>query len=177
MVNRAGFLGEFECRLDSKSRLALPAALKKQLPPEANGRFVINRGFEKHLALYPLHEWELITSQLNRLNLFVQKNRQFVRYFHRGATELMLDNSGRLLLPRRLLSYAGIQEELILLAYGNRIECWDRELYDTLLENEPEDFASLAEEIMGDLDRTEDDKGDSRPDFRDMPPMPPGQRH
>jgi MraZ protein len=174
---RAGFLGEFECKLDSKSRIALPAALKKQIPPQANNRFVINRGFEKHLVLYPFNEWEIIAAEINRLNLYVKKNRDFVRYFHRGATELVLDGSGRLLLPKRLLSYAGITEDIILLAYSNRIECWDSELYDDLLENEPEDFAGLAEEIMGHVDRPEDDAGDSLPDFREMPPMPPGQRH
>ncbi len=169
-------LGEFECRLDSKYRIALPAALKKQLPLEAEGRFVINRGFEQHLALYPFNAWEAITAELRRLNLFVKKNRDFVRYFHRGATELTLDGAGRLLLPKRLLDYARITEDVVLLAYSNRIECWDRDLYDRLLDTEPEDFARLAEEIMGTIDSSRRPQ-DSLPDFRDIPPAPPGQRH
>ena len=172
----ATLLGEFECRLDSKGRIALPAALKKQLPPEANSRFVINRGFEKHLTLYPINEWEIITAELNRLNLYVQKNREFVRYFHRGATELMLDNSGRLLLPKRLLTYASIKEDVVLLAYANRIECWDAELYDSVLNDEPKDFAELAEEIMGNVPSPHNSE-DTPPDFRDMPPTLPGHRH
>ena len=172
----ANFLGEFECRLDSKARIALPAALRKQLPVEAECRFVINRGFEQHLVLYPLNEWQRVTAELNRLNLFVKKNREFVRYFHRGATELELDGSGRLLLPRRLLDYAGIHDQVVLLAYANRIECWDAVLYEHLLSAEPADFARLAEEIMG--DRNDREKLERRRDLLDLPPPSlPGQRH
>jgi|APFre7841882590_1041340.scaffolds.fasta_scaffold73575_1 MraZ protein len=170
----ATFIGEFDCKLDSKSRIVVPAALKKQLPPEANGRFVINRGFEKHLVLYPSHQWEIICAEINRLNLYVKKNREFVRYFYRGATELSLDGSGRLLLPKRLLDYASIQENIILFAYSNRIECWDKELYSNLLDDEPEDFAALAEEIMGDKQESLDD---SLSNYRDPHPTFPPQRH
>ncbi|MDX1653705.1 MAG: division/cell wall cluster transcriptional repressor MraZ [Candidatus Competibacteraceae bacterium] len=146
------FLGEFDCRLDAKSRISLPAALKRQIPPAAQNRFVINRGFERHLVLYPMNAWEIISAEVNRLNLYVKKNRDFVRYFFRGATELKLDAQSRLLLPKRLLDYATIQDEIVLFAYGNRIEVWARELYDHTLSDEPEDFAELAEEIMGRVD-------------------------
>lgn len=170
------FLGEFECKLDSKLRIALPAALKKQLPAEAEGRFVVNRGFEQHLVLYPFPEWRRVTAQLDRLNPFVKKHRDFTRYFHRGATELELDSSGRLLLPRRLLDYAGIHDAVILLAYAQRIECWDPTLYDNVLSDEPADFSRLAEEIMGDSGRSERSV-DRFPDFPDRPPSPSGSRH
>ncbi len=170
------FLGEFECRLDAKARIALPVALRKQLPVASGERFVVNRGFEQHLTLYPFMEWQRITAELNRLNLYVKKNRDFVRYFHRGATELELDSSGRLLLPRRLLDYAGIREAVILLAYANRIEGWDPTLYENLLSDEPADFARLAEEIMGGAGQPE--VVDERfPGFRDFSPTPPDSRH
>jgi MraZ protein len=172
----SNFLGEFECRLDPKGRLALPVALKKQLPLASEGRLVINRGFEKHLSLYPYNEWQHITAELGRLNLYVKKHREFVRYFHRGATELSLDASGRVLLPRRLLDYAEIQEDIILLAYANRIECWNPDLYDRLLTSEPDDFAALAEEIMGRREPSRESV-DSLPDLRDLPPAPPGRQH
>jgi MraZ protein len=172
----ANFLGEFECKLDSKMRIALPAALKKQLPVEAEGRFVVNRGFEQHLVLYPLPEWRRVAAELDRLNPYVKKNRDFVRYFHRGATELELDTSGRLLLPRRLLDYAGIGDAVILLAYAQRIECWDPTLYEHLLSDEPADFARLAEEIMGGAGRSRPD-GDRFPDFSELPPLSHSSRH
>ncbi len=166
-------LGEFACKLDAKGRLALPAALKKQIPPEVQGRFVINRGFEKHLVLYPFPEWQRVSAEVNQLNLYIRKHRELARYFYRGATELILDNQGRLLLPKRLLDYAGIQEEIILLAYANRIECWEPTLYDTLLTDEPAEFAALAEAIMGQRERP---VISSTEDVQEIP-MPPKQRH
>ena len=169
------FLGEFECRLDAKARIALPSALRKQLPPETQDRLVVNRGFEQHLTLYPFPEWRRISAELNRLNLYVKKNRDFVRYFHRGATELELDSSGRVLLPRRLLEYAGIRDSVILLAYAQRIEAWDAVRYEQLLSDEPGDFARLAEAIMGDAPGSA--AGERLPGFPDFPPILPGARH
>ena len=143
------FLGEFECKVDPKGRIMLPAGLKKQLSPAAEGRFVINRGFEKCLVLYPLNEWQTISAEVNKLNLYNKKNRDFARYFFRGASELMLDGTNRLLLPKALTEYAAIDKDLILFAYSNRIEVWSKANYDNLLTDEPADFASLAEEVMG----------------------------
>lgn len=143
------FLGEYECKLDPKGRLMLPAGLKKQLSPEAQDRFVINRGFEKCLVLYPLNEWKVISEEVNQLNLYAKKNREFARYFFRGASELALDGTSRLLLPKSLLEYASIEKDLVLFAYSNRIEVWSKAGYDAMLNDEPEDFANLAEEVMG----------------------------
>ncbi len=147
-------IGEYECRLDPKSRVMLPSSLKKQIPQEAKERFVINRGFEKCLVLYPKNEWDTISADVNKLNLYNKKNREFVRYFYRGATELGLDGTSRLLIPKTLLDYAGIDKDLVLFAFSNRIEIWAKENYDRLLTDEPEDFSSLAEEVMGKKDMT-----------------------
>lgn len=151
------FLGEFICKVDAKGRLLLPAGLKKQLSPDNNERFVVNRGFEQCLTLYPYKSWETISAQVNKLNMYVKKNRNFVRYFYRGATELTLDGNGRILLPKTLCSYAEIDKELVLFAYSNRIEIWNKKNYDNLLTDEPDDFADLAEDVMGNLP-TDDDK-------------------
>lgn len=142
-------IGEYVCKLDAKGRFILPSALKKQVPGEAADGFVINRGFEKCLVLYPLPVWHQISSEISKLNLYVKKNRDFVRYFQRGATELATDNSNRLLLPKNLIGYAGITKEIVLFAYSDRIEVWDKETYNGLLTDEPDDFASLAEDVMG----------------------------
>ncbi len=142
-------IGEYDCRLDDKGRIILPAGLKKQIPTEAHDKFVINRGFENCLVLYPMNEWQLISEEVNRKNLYNRKNRNFMRYFYRGATELMLDGANRLLLPKALLEYAKIEKDVTLFAYSNRIEVWDRDSYTRLLTAEPEDFALLAEEVMG----------------------------
>ncbi len=141
-------LGEFECKVDAKGRFMMPSGLRKQLGPEDRERFVINRGFEKNLTLYPQSEWLKISREVNALNLYNKKNREFVRYFFRGASELRLDGTGRLLLPRQLISYSGVERDIILFAYGNRIEIWARGAYEQMMANEPDDFSSLAEEVM-----------------------------
>lgn len=143
------FIGEFECKLDVKGRLMLPSGLRKQLDPAAQERFVLNRGFEKCLVLYPKNDWEMVSAEVNKLNQYVKKNREFIRYFYRGASELALDATGRILLPKRLLGYAGVEKKVVLFAYSNRIEIWDEETYNNLLTDEPDEFADLAEEVMG----------------------------
>ena len=152
------FIGEFECKLDAKGRLMLPSSLRKQLDPAAQERFVMNRGFEKCLVLYPKNDWKYISEEVNKLNQYVKKNREFIRYFYRGATELGLDGTGRMLFPKRMLEYAGVAKEVVLFAYGNRIEVWDKDTYNGLLTDEPDEFATLAEEVMGGASKDEGDE-------------------
>ncbi len=144
-----GFVGEFECKLDAKGRLLFPSGLKKQLDPAAQESFVVNRGFEGCLVMYPMNEWETITEKLKMLNLFVAKNRRFYRQFHNGATPLGLDNNGRVLVPKHLLNYAGIGKEVIVFAYADRIELWAKDRYESEMTEGTEQFADLAEEVMG----------------------------
>ncbi len=145
------FLGEYDCKLDAKGRLSLPSALRKQISPEANEKLVVNRGFENCLALYPMNEWLKISAEVNQLNMYVKKNREFARYFYRGATELELDAAGRILLPKRLSEYAGVDKDIILSAWSNKIEIWSKENFEKLLREEPADFSTLAEDVMGKL--------------------------
>ena len=154
-------IGEYECTLDNKGRIILPSALKKQVSPEAQERFVINRGFEGCLVLYPRNVWDETTRKMNRLNLFIKENRQFVRAFNNGATPLTLDSQNRLLLPKPLLDFASIEKEIILFAYADRIEVWNKKTYLGLVTNEPEDFAQLAERVMG--NQNLNDAGDDIP--------------
>ena len=142
-------LGEFEVSMDAKGRVMIPTALKRQLPPEAHDKLVIHRGFEKCLVLYPFNEWEIITTEVNKLNMYVKDNRDFARYFFRGATELTLDGNNRILLPKSLTEYAAVEKEIVLFAYSNRIEVWSKKLYNAQMDEEPRDFVKLAEQVMG----------------------------
>ena len=140
--------GEYECKLDAKGRLIIPAALKKQLPKAAKNILFINRGFEKCCVLYPSNEWETIASEINKLSDYIKKEREFKRYFLRGASQLPMDTASRILLPKQQLEYAGIKTDVVLLAYGNKIEMWSKANYEKMLSNEPSDFSALAEEVM-----------------------------
>ncbi len=149
MVN---LLGEFAVKLDSKGRLALPAGLLRQLPPESAQRFVINRGFEQCLTLYPYDEWErLVTRIRQNTNPFSQKHRSFIRNFFRGATLVQPDRQQRILIPKPLLDYAGIDREAILFAHFGQVEIWNPQRYQQALNMPADQLAALAEEVMGPL--------------------------
>jgi len=147
-VKQYHFTGEYECKLDAKCRLRLPSAIIKQIGGDGNLKFTINRGFEKHLMLYPNDVWEVKTNEINQLNIYSTQQRQAIRYFYRGATQLELDGAERILLPNSLMEYAGIDKDVVLFAYQNQIEIWSKEKYDEMLQAEPDDFASIAESVF-----------------------------
>ena len=152
----SSLIGEYQCKVDAKGRFMLPAGLKRQLDPSAKDQFVINRGFEGCLVLYPMNEWEIETGKFKDLNLFVTKNRKFIRQFNNGATHLSLDGTGRVLLPKPLMGAVGIAKEIVLFAYANRIEVWDKAKYDLVMNDGLDDFAQLAEDVMGEIDTTQE---------------------
>jgi MraZ protein len=144
-----GFLGEFEATLDAKGRFLLPAGLKKQLPGEDGSLFVINRGFEKCLALYPIKNWEPLFEEISKLNEFDPRAREFRRYFLNGATHVEPDSAGRLLVPPNLKDHAGLQKDIVLVAAVNKIEIWDSSKYHQFFDSfSAEDFSNLAKDVM-----------------------------
>jgi MraZ protein len=119
------------------------------LSDEAGNQFVINRGFEKCLTLYPMKSWEPIFSEIGKLNDFDPKVREFRRYFLNGATVLELDSAGRLLVPPNLKEHAGLEKDIVLVAAMNKIEIWDKDKYQKFFESfSPEAFSQLAQQVM-----------------------------
>ncbi len=149
-----GFLGEYESTLDAKGRFLLPAGFKKQLlGKKGSSQFIINRGFEKCLSLYPIHSWEPIFNKINMLNDFDPEVRAFRRYFLNGATSLELDTAGRLLIPKSLMEYANLSKDIVLSAAVNKIEIWGKQQYQQLFENfSPSVFSDLAKNVMNNKD-------------------------
>lgn len=144
-----GFLGEYEATLDAKGRFLLPVGFKKQLPEEEATRFVLSRGFEKCLSLYPIKSWEPIFNQISQLNDFDPKVREFRRYFLNGAINLELDSASRVLIPKNLMEHAGLEKDIVLVAAVNKIEIWDKVKYQQFFESvSPEAFSNLANEVM-----------------------------
>lgn len=143
------FIGEYEATIDTKGRFLLPAGFKKQLPEEGGNQFVINRGFEKCLTLYPQQSWGPIFSSISQLNDFDPKVREFRRYFLNGATQLELDAAGRLLLPKNLTEHAGLEKDIVLVSAINKIEIWDKSKYTEFFETfTSQSFSDLANEVM-----------------------------
>ena len=153
----AGLVGEYECKLDAKGRFLFPAGLRKQLDPAANENFMVNKGFENCLTLYPMNEWDKVSKRLEKLNLFKPKNRMFYRLFHQGAKQLSLDNAGRILIPIALMERIGLKKEIMLTAYNDRIEIWDRAEYLSIMDENITDFSDLADEVMGEIGELDDE--------------------
>lgn len=152
MVN---LIGTYECKADTKGRLMLPSALKKQLHSVLQEGFVLKRSvFQPCLELYPMSEWNSMMENVNKLNRFKKKNNDFIRRFTAGVKMVELDVTGRLLISKDLHAFAGIGKEVVVASAVNIIEIWDKERYEKVIDDAVVDFADLAEDVMG---NTEED--------------------
>lgn len=149
-------IGTYECKVDAKGRLMIPAPLKKQFASLEDG-FVLKRSvFQPCLELFPMAEWNSMMAKINKLNRFVKKNNDFIRRFTAGVKVVEIDVTGRLLIPKDLIAFGQIDKDLVLSSAINIIEIWDKNLYENAIENATDDFADLAEEVMGNLNDNED---------------------
>ena len=144
------FIGDYTCKLDSKGRVALPAAFKKQMNQAIEEGFVLKRDvFDKCLILYPMKEWERQNQQIrNRTNPYNKEHNRFLRMFFSGTAEVQADSSNRLLIPKRLMEFAGIRKEAVLAGQYGKIEIWSPDDYAGFTKAD-DDFANLAEKILG----------------------------
>lgn len=144
--------------MDSKGRVMLPSALKKQLLPVIEEGFVIKRSvFQKCLELYPMKEWQAVMAKVNSLNRFVKKNNDFIRMFTAGVKMIELDGSGRINISNDLIAFGALQNSVVMSSAGNIIEVWDKDAYEKAVNNPDIDFSQLAEEVMGDTNMLGDD--------------------
>ncbi|MBF0596699.1 division/cell wall cluster transcriptional repressor MraZ [Faecalibacter rhinopitheci] len=149
-------VGTYECKVDTKGRLPLPAGLKRQLTEGVEDGYVIKRSvFQQCLEIHPMKNWEKIMNDLSKLNRFVKKNNDFIRVFTAGVKVVELDTNGRLQISKDLVKFANIDKEVVLSTSLNMIEIWDKELYENVINVDDIDFAEMAEGIMGNLNEDE----------------------
>ncbi len=144
------FTGEYDCKLDAKGRLALPAKVKAALPDVANQELVVRRGFEQCLVLYPMLEYKKIINRVRSLSEFNEEYRRFQRSFFRGNSEMEMDGSGRINIPKRMMDYADLTKEVVLVGLGNRVEIWNPDLYEENLISDNSEYSKLAEKYLAD---------------------------
>lgn len=144
------FIGEYTCKIDAKGRIVLPSAFKKQLKTEEQESFVVKKDiFEDCLVIFPMQEWEKQVENIRaKLNPYNKEHNLFLRNFHRGKAELSLDANNRMLIPKRLLDLLQIEKEVILVGIDNKIEIWNKKVYESM-EMGGDDFANLTEKILG----------------------------
>jgi MraZ protein len=128
----------------------LPVSFKKQLASVMANGFVLKRAvFQPCLELYPMNQWELLMQNINKLNRFKTKTNDFIRRFTAGVKSVDLDSSGRLLISKDLVGFAGISKEIVVTSAVNIIEIWDKDKYEKAINDAAGDFADLAEDVMG----------------------------
>lgn len=143
-------IGTYECKADAKGRVMFPAALKKQLKKVIREGFVIKRSvFNQCLEIHPMNEWNEVVGQVNKLNRFVKKNNDFIRSYMAGLKVVEVDGSGRFLIPKDLLAFAGLEKRIVLSSSVNMIEIWDKKRYELSVSETLKDFGNLAEDVMG----------------------------
>lgn len=146
------FIGTYECKIDDKGRLKVPASLVKQMENFADQPFVVKRSvFQLCLEVYPMSGWEKLMHKINGLNRFIKKNADFIRMFTAGVKTVEVDNAGRLQISKDLVQFAGLKKDVVVTSAGELFEIWDKEVYEQVISTDDVDFAALAEEVMGSI--------------------------
>jgi len=136
-------MGEFHHNLDTKGRLILPAKIRENL----GEKFIITKGIDKCLFVYPLNEWESIIQKYRELPN-TKEARDFMRFFLSGASECEFDRLGRINISEPLLKYASLNRECVIIGVNERLEIWNKDLWDNfVLENE-KNFSSIADHLF-----------------------------
>ena len=142
------FTSEHEGKLDAKGRLVLPSRIKAQLPEGGGHELVVRRGFEQCLIIYPMVEFKKVFSKISSLSEFNEEYRKLQRNFFSGTATVELDNSGRFVVPKNMLTYANIDKDVILVGMGNKVEVWNPTIYEKHLIQDPSELSKLAEKHL-----------------------------
>lgn len=150
----AGYTGQYDCKVDAKGRLKLPAGLLRQLPENQGGKFVINKGLDNNLDLYTESAWDKITEKLDKLNKFNSKHREFLRAFYKHAAHVEMDSSERILISKKAADLIGLKDEAVIMCFGSSIEIWSKEVYEAN-NTDMDNFSDMADEIFGNINFNE----------------------
>lgn len=145
------FRGATKITLDAKGRLAVPVRYRERLHARCEGQLICTVDQDHCLLLYPLPDWEDIERKLMRLPSFDPRNRRLQRMMVGYASEMEMDAAGRVLIPRELREFAGLQKQAVLIGQGSRFELWDDarwgERRDEWLEQGQGDAAELSDAL------------------------------
>jgi MraZ protein len=137
-------MGEYNHTLDNKGRVIVPARLREEL----GDNFIITRGLDNCLFLYPMEEWLALENKLKGLPFTKAEARAFTRMFFSGASELEIDKQGRVLIPPVLREHAGLKKELIFLGVSSRAEIWSKENWEEYSDKSNLSFEQVAEKMV-----------------------------
>lgn len=138
------FMGEYNHTVDPKGRLIIPSKFRELLGDE----FVVTRGLDGCLFVFPMEEWNDFAEKLRKLPLTDKNARAFSRFLTAGAATCEFDKQGRILLPATLRKFAGIDKEVVLAGLSNRIEIWSQEKWDENNDFENMDMDAVAGQLL-----------------------------
>lgn len=144
----SSFKGSFSYAVDSKGRINIPAKMRKNIAPEANDTFVITRGYDSCLFLYPNDEWAKLEQSIRKLNPSDPRHRLITRLMLEHATESQLDGQFRVMIPKELLQFARIENEVKILGVLERIEVWNPAVYEAYKAAHPESYEDVAAAVL-----------------------------
>lgn len=143
MLSQAMFIGEYRHTIDPKKRLAIPVKFRKEI----GNRMVLTRGLDGCLFLFPTKEWEQLAEKLGKLPLGQQDTRAFVRLLLAGASEVEVDQLGRVLVPDFLKEYASLKKTVVIAGLFNKLEIWDEERWNQYKNSLEKDSDRIAERL------------------------------
>jgi MraZ protein len=144
----SSFKGSYSYSVDSKGRINIPAKLRKYVSPDANDTFVVTRGFEKCLFLYPLDEWNTLEGSIRGLSPSNSQHRFITRTLLQYATETQLDGQSRVTIPRELLQFAGIEDQVLIVGVLERIEVWNPKEYAGYMGSQTDSYENVAQAVL-----------------------------
>lgn len=142
------FYGEYEHTIDRKGRLIIPAKFREIFKENLVERLFVTRGLDKCLFLFSEEEWKLQEQKFKSVSFTKSEARKFNRLYFSGASEVIPDKQGRILIPRNLKEFAGIKKEVVIVGVSNRIEIWSKELWNGFYESSKESFEETAERLL-----------------------------
>ena len=137
------FIGEHQHSLDEKGRIIIPSKFRADLGLE----FVMTKGLDNCLFVYPKSEWEILEEKLKKLPLTSKDARAFVRFFFSGASESTLDKQGRVLIPANLREHSRLDKEAVIIGVSTRIEIWSKDHWDNYIDEDNLSYESIAESM------------------------------
>ncbi len=138
------FMGEYQHTIDEKGRLIIPSKFREEL----GDNFIITRGLDQCIFVYPLTEWQIIEQKLKALPFTKKDARAFTRFFFSGASECQLDKQGRVSITSPLRQYAVLEKECTVIGVSNRIEIWSRDQWSSYYEESETSFGEIAESLL-----------------------------
>ncbi|MBU1299650.1 MAG: division/cell wall cluster transcriptional repressor MraZ [Bacteroidetes bacterium] len=140
--------GSYQYSVDNKGRINIPSKLRKMLSDDIKDNFIITRGFDKCLYVYPLDEWAKVEQELRKLSNYNPDHRLFSRTILDIASDVQLDSQARITIPAELRQYAGIDSEVIIIGTLDKIELWNPQIYSEYKNNQSETYESVAAKVM-----------------------------